>query len=110
MCDKKIRYQPAVIPIILTVISLSLFIFIQSVAGANYVSDKTLSPISEVNTRVAIPFNSSALVNSTLTDFGSVCPPRVAIYIHGWNRDDSEAKEEFNRIQTSLSHDNYTRI
>ena len=38
--------------------------------------DNTLSPIYEVNTRIKeIPFNSSALVNFTLTKFGSSCPP-----------------------------------
>ena len=94
--------------LITTVTAFSLFIFIQTaVAITSYVSNETLSPIFEVNTRTEIPFNSSALVNSTLTEFGSVCPPSVAIYVHGWNRDDGEAKEEFNRIQTSLGHDNY---
>lgn len=115
----KIRNQFVVIPIILIVTALSFFIFIQTVlAYTNYISDKTLSPISEVNTRIftssnfkdKIPFNSTtstALVNYTLTKFGSGCPPETAIYIHGFNRNDSEAKEEFNRIQTSLIHDNY---
>jgi alpha/beta hydrolase family protein DUF900 len=94
--------------LITTVTSFSLFIFIQTaVAITSYVSNETLSPIFEVNTRTEIPFNSSALVNSTLAEFGSVCPPSVAIYVHGWNRDDGEAKEEFNRTQTSLGHDNY---
>ena len=50
---------------------------------------------------------SSAFVNFTLTKFGSDCPNEIAIYIHGYNRNDSEAKEEFNRIQTSLTHNNY---
>jgi hypothetical protein len=34
-------------------------------------------------------------------------PPEVAIYVHGFNRNDAEAIEEFNRIQTSLNHSNY---
>lgn len=94
------------IPIILTVIAISFFVFIQSVAAyTNYISDKSLSPISEISTR--IPFNASLAVNSTLTKFGSDCPPEFAIYIHGFNRNESEAKEEFNRIQTSLIHNNY---
>jgi hypothetical protein len=29
------------------------------------------------------------------------------MYIHGFNRNDSEAREEFNRIQTSLIDNNY---
>lgn len=112
---KKIRYQPVIIPIILSVLALSFFIIIQSVAAySNYTSDKTLSPIYDANTRIytnfKIEFNSttSALfVNSTLTKFGSGCPPELAIYIHGFSRNDVEANEEFNRIQTSLIHDNY---
>ncbi|HET7642065.1 MAG TPA: alpha/beta hydrolase, partial [Nitrososphaeraceae archaeon] len=60
------------------------------------------------NTRIkAIEFNSTQLANYTLTKFGSGCPPEIAIYIHGYNRDDGEAKEEFNRIQQSLQHNNY---
>ena len=62
--------------LITTVTAFSLFIFIQTaVAFTSYASDQTLSPIFEVNTRTEIPFNSSALVNSTLSEFGSVCPP-----------------------------------
>ena len=102
-------FHSFIIPLITTVTAFSLFIYIQTaVAFTNYVPDQTLSPIFEVNTRIEIPFNSSVLVNSTLTEFGSACPPAVAIYLHGWNRDDGEANEEFNRIQTSLSHDNYS--
>ena len=103
---KKIRYQPIVIPIILTVIGLSSLVFIESVlAYTNYISDKTLSPISEISTRES--FLPTVAVNSTLTKFGSDCPPETAIYIHGFKRNDSEAKEEFNRIQASLIHNNY---
>ena len=32
----------------------------------------------------------------------------IAIYIHGFNKDKDEAGEEFNRIQISLNHNNYT--
>jgi uncharacterized protein YcfL len=96
-----------IIPIILT--AIALIISIQSAtAYENYLSDKKLSPISEVNTRIKdVPFISLAAVNFTLTKFGSDCSNKVAIYIHGFNRNDSEAKEEFNRIQTSLTYNNY---
>jgi hypothetical protein len=58
-----------IIPIILTAIALSLIISIQSAtAYGNYLSDKKLSPISEVNTRIKdVPFISLAAVNFTLT-------------------------------------------
>lgn len=106
---KQINNYSFIIPVILTAISLSLIISIPSAAAyANYLSDKKLSPIYEVNTRIKeIPFSSYAAVNFTLTKFGSDCPNEIAIYIHGYNRNDTEAKEEFNRLQTSLNHNNY---
>ena len=42
-----------------------------------------------------------------MIEFGSDCPNETLIYIHGYNRNDSEAKEDFNRIQTSLTYNNY---
>ena len=98
-----------IIPILLTLIVLSLIILIPTAkAYTNYISDKKLSPIYEVNTRIKeIPFYAPVLVNFTLTKFGSGCPDKIAIYIHGYNRDEAEAKEEFNRIQTSLNYNNY---
>jgi len=106
---RKITIPTIIIPMILTMIGLSSLVFTQSVlAYANYISDKTLSPISEISTRIEKnPFLASVAVNSSLTKFGSGCPPETAIYIHGFNRNNSEAKEEFNRIQTSLIHNNY---
>ena len=107
---KQIKNYYVIIPIILIVIALSMIILIPSEAAAynNYLSDKKLAPIYEINTRVKeIPFISLALVNFTLTKFASDCPNEILIYIHGYNRDDIEAKEEFNRIQTSLTYNNY---
>ena len=56
-----------IIPIILTVIFFSLIISIPSaIAYNNYLSDKKLSPIYEVNTRIKeIPFYSPFVVNFT---------------------------------------------
>jgi hypothetical protein len=92
--------------IISALVALSFIIYIPSVlAYNNYISDKTLSPIAEVNTRDI--FYAPASVNFTLTKFGADCPSEIAIYAHGFNRDDIEAKEEFNRLQNSLLHNNY---
>jgi hypothetical protein len=104
---KRVFNYSVIIPIIL--IAIALVVSIQSSgAYANYLSDKKLSPIYEVNTRIRdIPCISFAAVNFTLTKFGSDCPNETVIYIHGYNRNDSEAKEEFNRIQTSLTYNNY---
>jgi hypothetical protein len=51
------------------------------------------------------------LINKTVDKFGGngSCPLEIAIYIHGFNgfnRDESEAGEEFNRIQSSLNYNN----
>jgi hypothetical protein len=106
---KQIKKYYIVTPVIIAIFALYLIVVMPSVSAyTNYLSDKTLSPIYEVNTRIkAIEFNATQLTNYTLTKFGSGCPPEIAIYIHGFNKDDGEAKEEFNRIQKSLNHNNY---
>jgi hypothetical protein len=40
-------------------------------------------------------------------DENKTCPTDIAIYIHGFNKSKDDAGEEFNRIQTSLNHNNY---
>jgi hypothetical protein len=103
----KLKAAAVVIASILSVgIGALLTLVIPSaLAYDNYISDKTVSPIAEIDTRDF--FSGPSAVNFTLTKFGSKCPPEIAIYIHGFNRDSLEAKEEFNRIQTSLLHNNY---
>lgn len=96
--------------VITSIISIlvALFFIIEAPAALaynNYISDKILSPIAEVNTRTL--FYAPSSVNFTLAKFGSDCPPEIAIYVHGFKRDDIEAKEEFNRLQTSFLHNNY---
>jgi hypothetical protein len=92
--------------ILLIVVAFSIVAFIPSaLAYNNYLSDKTLSPIAEVNTRTF--FSAPSAVNFTLAKFGSDCPPEIVIYVHGFNRNDIEANEEFNRLQISLLHNNY---
>ncbi len=54
-----------------------------------------------------LPFDTALLVNSAILKFGAGYPPEIAIYVHGFNRNDADAREEFNRIQTSLNHSNY---
>jgi hypothetical protein len=81
-------------------------------AYSNYISDRTLSPISEVSTRfhlpeIKLPFNTTILANSAISKFGAGCPPEIAIYVHGWNRNETEVREEFNRLQTSLNDSGY---
>jgi hypothetical protein len=112
---KQIENHSIITAIILTV-SLSVIILIPTAgANPNYLSDNKLSPIYEVSTRLNIPdsnltelpFNAPLHVNASLMKFGSGCPPEIVIYIHGFNKNDMEANEEFNRIQTSLNYNNY---
>jgi hypothetical protein len=35
------------------------------------------------------------------------CLPEIVIYVHNFNKDSTDTKEEFNRIQTSLNNTNY---
>jgi hypothetical protein len=93
---------------ILIVFSLSLTVIIQSVSAySNYTSERTLSPIFVVSTRTQFPFDTVQLANSSISEFGAGCPPETAVYIHGYYIDEAEALEEFRRIQTSLSHNDY---
>jgi len=96
------------------VVALSLILIIQpSLAYTDYIPQRIPSPIFVVSTRdyvpmaTQIPFNTLWLVNKTLLNFGAGCPPETAVYIHGWNRDESEAAEEFDRVQASLNHNSY---
>src|SRR5918993_202674 len=86
-----------------------------ALAYTNYIHEETLSPTFVVSTRPYVPmstpatatFDASWLADRALLNFGTGCPPETAVYIHGWNRDEAEAAEEFDRVQASLSHNNY---
>jgi len=91
----------------IVVISIISLILPYSLAYNNEISEKKyLSPISEVSTRIK-DVNITQLVNSAYNKFGSGCPNEFAIYVHGFNKTNIDAKEEFNRIQTSLIYNNY---
>ena len=44
---------------------------------------------------------------SDLNELVSSCPSEIAIFVHGWNLTDDNAKERFDRLKLSLEHDNY---
>src|SRR5215213_2071454 len=103
-------FMKSKVVVITSIISIMVALFLilvipSALAYNNYISDKTLSPIAEVNTRTL--FSAPSAVNFTLAKFGSDCPPEIAIYVHGFNRNDIVANEEFNRLQISLLHNNY---
>ena len=61
---KQIKSYSVIIPILLTVIALSFILIPTAEAYTNYISDKTLSPIAEVDTRNF--FYAPSSVNFTL--------------------------------------------
>ena len=47
--------------------------------------------LSIFSTRTIPNLNLTQLIDLTVTKFGGSCPPEVAIYIHGWNKDQNGA-------------------
>jgi hypothetical protein len=41
-----------------------------------------------------LPFDTALLINSAILKFGAGYPPEVGIYVHGFNRNDAEARED----------------
>jgi Alpha/beta hydrolase of unknown function (DUF900) len=98
---------------VLTIITLSILVITQSALGQSTSIPETITqpPLSIFSTRINTSFDPiqlTQLINYTIAKFNGTCPPEIAIYIHGFNRDQSGAGEEFNRVQMSLKHNNYT--
>jgi hypothetical protein len=92
---KQMKNYFTMYPIIFALIGLLILVNQSVLAYSNYISERTLSPISVISTRIKeIPFNTTQLVNFTLSKFGSGCSPEVAIYIHGFWMNATEAEEE----------------
>ena len=103
-----------IIPIILSVIALSLGVSIQSISGYDAQETKQQqSSFSIISTRnisdLDFDIKLQMLVDNTLKKFNETetCPSEIAIYIHGFNKDRDDAGEEFNRIHTALNLSNY---
>lgn len=77
---------------------------------------ETKNPIYMISTRGNTTYhqevNSSGYNNnylfSNLTSLFELCPPEVAIFIHGWGNDETLAKERLDRVRLSLEKNNYT--
>jgi Alpha/beta hydrolase of unknown function (DUF900) len=94
-------------------IEFLLFLIIQIPGLEAQLSERnTISPpLTIVSTRDFHNFTSEQivqLVDYTKENFNGICPVEMAIYIHGFNRNQDEAGEEFNRIHTSLNYNNYS--
>lgn len=95
---------------------LSFNVIPQSTAQFTNVTEATSSqlPLYIATTRNYIGNNNVFLLDTIkLTDFsidrfGGSCPEEIAVYIHGFSRDPTEAGEEFNRVLMALHENNYT--
>ena len=95
-----------IISIISTIGALVLILVIPSaLAYDNYISDKTLSPIAEVNTRTF--FYGPCAVNFTLLNLAQNVLQKLQFMFMDLREMSLEANEEFNRLQISLLHNNY---
>jgi Alpha/beta hydrolase of unknown function (DUF900) len=54
------------------------------------------------------PVTISQAVDYTVSKLNGTCPSEIAVYVHGFNRDQATAGEEFNRLQLSLNQNNYS--
>ena len=92
---------------------MSIIVITQSAFGQSTSLYETVAqpPLSVFSTRINPSFDPTQLtqvINYVIDKFNGTCPPEVAIYIHGFNRDQSGAGEEFNRVQMSFNQNNYT--
>jgi hypothetical protein len=110
---KQIKNHSIILSIILAIVVLSLVISIPS-AYATLISEvtKQQQPLLYIfSTRNVPSFNPTQIIQQVdyaITKFNLGCPSEISIYIHGFNKDKDDAGEEFNRIQMSLKHNNYT--
>lgn len=72
--------------------------------GVSQIRD--LPPLFVFSTCINPSFNPTHLGYTTEKFNG--CPAEIAILIHGYNRNEAESGEEFNRIQMSLKSNNST--
>jgi pimeloyl-ACP methyl ester carboxylesterase len=45
---------------------------------------------------------------SNTADLFSSCPEEIAVFVHGWNANESQAKEQVDRVKMSLENNSYT--
>jgi hypothetical protein len=95
-----------IVPIIFATIILSVIIVSQSVFATTHEGTKeaNLLPTYIISTRNNVTLNNTELINGILEELGGNCSREIAIYIHGWNKDENDAIEEFNRVQASLHY------
>jgi hypothetical protein len=115
--QEKMMNETTKLVVALTVVSLSLIVVTQSASGQSTIISKTTPALPKLyiattrnftNTNNTFSLDTAQLINSALSKFGGGCPREIAIYIHGFNRDQNEAGEEFDRIHKSLNYNNYT--
>ena len=115
-CDQK--YLISIL--IFSVASILLLLIVNTQVGivSATVSNTTQTgiPVYEITTRGNL-FSAQG-VNGTgyrdtyplldIRNLSNTCPEEVAIFIHGWGLNETEAKERLDRVKMSLEKNNYT--
>jgi pimeloyl-ACP methyl ester carboxylesterase len=116
-CDQK--YLISIL--IFSMVSISLLIVNTHVGIVSATVSNTTQkriPVYEITTRgnlvSAQGVEGSGYLNTyNLSDsrkLNITCPDEVAIFIHGWGQNETEAKERFDRVKMSLEKNTYTNI
>ena len=114
-CDQK--YLISIL--IFSVVSISLLIVTTQVGIVSATVSNTTQtgiPVYEITTRGNL-FNAQGNNGTGYRDtyplldirnLSNSCPEEVAIFIHGWGQNETEAKERLDRVKMSLEKNNYT--
>jgi len=100
------------------ILVLLLFSKIQFLDSAYASSSPAEIPTYMVTTREKLgdlmPVNGSGYHgNYNFSNIGTllqICPPEIAIFIHGWDASSDEAKEQLDRVKMSLENNTYHNI
>jgi len=114
-CDQK--YLISIL--IFSVVSILLFIVNTQVGIVSATVSNTTQtgiPVYEITTRGNLSnaqgVNDSGYLDTypllDIRNLSNTCPEEVAIFIHGWGLNETEAKERLDRVKMSLEKNNYT--
>jgi hypothetical protein len=93
-----------------------LFLLIQVDIAYSTNENKTEIPVYMITTRDILFYkdiDGKGYGNSTYsflntTELKNTCPPEVTVFVHGWNNNETKAKERSDRLKMALELNNYT--
>jgi len=114
-CNQKNTVLLLILPLALLFLSV-VSIHIGTVhAAITNATKKTTIPAYEITTRGNL-FNAQGLGGEGYHDayplldiknLNATCPDEVAIFVHGWGQNETQAKERFDRVKMSLENNSY---